>query len=158
MDVDLWKLYRMMLKLRRVEERVKSLWEAGLISGEMHLGTGEEAVIVGIVDHLLEGDALALDHRSTPALIARGVDPVLIFKELLGKSDGLCGGRGGHMHLFSPKHLAASSGIVGSAGPLAVGFALAEQLLRPKSITVAFFGEGALNQGMLLESLNLAVV
>ena len=158
MDVDLWKLYRMMLKLRRVEERVKSFWEAGLISGEMHLGTGEEALIVGIVDHLLGGDALALDHRSTPALIARGVDPVLIFKELLGKSDGLCGGQGGHMHLMSADHLAASSGIVGSAGPLAAGFALAGQLLRSKSITVAFFGEGALNQGMLLESLNLAVV
>ena len=92
MDVDLWKLYRMMLKLRRVEERIKGFWEDGLISGEMHLGTGEEAVIVGVVDHLLEGDALALDHRSTPPLIARGIDPVLIFKELLGKSDGLCGG------------------------------------------------------------------
>jgi len=153
-----FSLYGMMFKLRRVEERIKSLWEGGLISGEMHLGTGEEAVIVGVVDHLRDGDALALDHRSTPPLTARGIDPVLIFKELLGKADGLCAGQGGHMHLMSADHLVASSGIVGSAGPMAAGFALAGQLLRPRSITAAFFGEGALNQGMLLESLNLAVV
>ena len=62
--VDLWKLYRMMFEIRRVEERIKSLWEAGLISGEMHLGTGEEAVIVEVVGHIRDGDALALDHRS----------------------------------------------------------------------------------------------
>ncbi len=158
MDVDLWKLYRMMFEIRCVEERIKSLWQAGLISGEMHLGTGEEAVIVGVVDHIRDGDALALDHRSTPPLIARGVDPVLIFKELLGQTDGLCAGQGGHMHLMSADHLVASSGIVGSAGPMAAGFSLAGQMLRPNSITVAFFGEGALNQGMLLESLNLAVI
>jgi pyruvate dehydrogenase E1 component alpha subunit len=99
---------------------------------------------------------MALDHRGTPALLMRGVDPVAILRELLGREDGLCRGRGGHMHMFSKAHLAASSGIVGAAGPAAAGFALASQHLRPGAVAVAFFGEGAMNQGMLLESLNLA--
>lgn len=101
---------------------------------------------------------MALDHRATPPLIARGMDLVLLLREFLGRSDGLCSGMGGHMHLFSPEHLAASSGIVGAAGPIAAGFALATQHLRSQNLAVAFFGEGAMNQGMLMESLNLAVV
>ena len=72
---------------------------------------------------LREGDALALDHRPTAALLVRGIDPVLILRELLGYPDGLCGGMGGHMHLFSKEHLTASSGIVGSEGPAAAGVA-----------------------------------
>jgi len=127
-----------------------------LISGEMHLGTGEEAIIAGVVAHVREGDAMALDHRGTAALLMRGVDPVLILRELLGRPDGLCGGMGGHMHLFSKEHLAASSGIVGAAGPTAAGFGLAAQYLHPGAFAVAFFGEGAMNQGMLMESMNLA--
>jgi pyruvate dehydrogenase E1 component alpha subunit len=79
-----------------------------------------------------------------------------LFLEMLGDPEGLCGGRGGHMHLFSREHLAASSGIVGSSAPLGCGFALAARLLDPGKVAVAFFGEGAANQGMLLESLNLA--
>jgi pyruvate dehydrogenase E1 component alpha subunit len=153
---NLWSLYALMLKSRLFEEAVAKLWHDGAISGEMHLGTGEEGVIAGIVPQLLEGDALALDHRGTAALLMRGVDPVLIIRELLGRPDGLCGGMGGHMHLFSREHLAASSGIVGAAGPAAAGFALAAQYLRPGTVAVAFFGDGATNQGMLLESLNLA--
>ncbi len=105
---------------------------------------------------LRDGDAMALDHRGTPPLVMRGVDLVLLLKELLGRTDGLCGGMGGHMHMFSAKHLAASSGIVGSSGPLAAGFALAAQYLHPGNISVCFFGDGASNQGMLLESFNLA--
>jgi pyruvate dehydrogenase E1 component alpha subunit len=156
MSIDLWKLYATMLNSRLVEEFITQLWHDGLISGEMHLGTGEEAIIAGVVSHLKDHDAMALDHRGTAALLMRGVDPLLILKELLGKPDGLCGGKGGHMHLFSKSHLAASSGIVGAEGPTAVGFALAGQYLNPGSVSVAFFGEGAMNQGMLMESLNLA--
>jgi TPP-dependent pyruvate/acetoin dehydrogenase alpha subunit len=103
-----------------------------------------------------DGDSIALDHRGTSPMLMRGVDPLLLLKEFLGQPDGLCGGMGGHMHLFAPELLAASSGIVGSSGPLATGFALAAQYLRPGKIALAFFGEGATNQGMLLESLNLA--
>ena len=157
MEPDLWSLYRQMLRSRRFEEAVADLWEKGKISGEMHLGIGEEAIAAGVVAHLQDGDAMALDHRGTPPLVIRGVDLVLILKEFCGCSDGLCCGMGGHMHLFSRKHLAASSGIVGAAGPMAAGFALAAQYLRPGNIAVAFFGDGAMNQGMLLESFNLAV-
>lgn len=156
MPPELWTLYPLMLKSRLFEEAIAQLWHDGLISGEMHLGTGEEAVIAGIVPQLGNGDALALDHRGTAALLLRGVDPGLIVRELLGHPDGLCGGMGGHMHLFSKAHLAASSGIVGAAGPTGAGFALAAQYLRPGTVAVAFFGEGAMNQGMLMESLNLA--
>ena len=151
-------LYAQMLKSRLFEEAIAKLWHDGLVSGEMHLGTGEEAIMAGVVTQLQDGDAMALDHRGTAALLMRGVDPVLILRELLGYADGLCGGMGGHMHLFSKEHLAASSGIVGSSGPAAAGFALAAQHLRPGTVAVAFFGEGAMNQGMLLEAINLAAV
>lgn len=158
MSADLWSLYTLMLKSRLFEEAIAKLWHDGLISGEMHLGTGEEAVIAGVVSQLRDGDAMALDHRGTAALLMRGVEPESILKELLGRPDGLCCGSGGHMHLFAREILAASSGIVGSSGPCAAGFALAAQYLNPGSIAVAFFGEGAMNQGMLMESVNLAAV
>ena len=156
MPPESWSLYSLMLQSRLFEEAIAQLWHDGLISGEMHLGTGEEAIIAGVVAHVREGDAMALDHRGTAALLMRGVDPVLILRELLGRPDGLCGGMGGHMHLFSKEHLAASSGIVGAAGPTAAGFGLAAQYLHPGAFAVAFFGEGAMNQGMLMESMNLA--
>lgn len=157
MPPDRWSLYRKMLRSRLVEEAAASLWEEGLVSGEMHLGTGEEGIVAGVVSHLRDGDAMALDHRGTAPLLMRGVDPVPLLREFLGRPDGLCGGMGGHMHLFAPEHLAASSGIVGAAGPAAAGFGLAARHLRPGSLAVAFFGDGAMNQGMLLEALNLAV-
>ena len=158
MPPDKWSLYALMLKSRLFEEAISQLWHDGLISGEMHLGSGEEAIVAGVVSHLQEGDAMALDHRGSSALLMRGVDPVLILRELLGYPDGLCGGMGGHMHLFSKEYLAASSGIVGAAGPTAAGFALAAQYLRPGTVALAFFGDGAMNQGMLMESMNLASV
>ena len=77
MPPDLWSLYSLMLKSRLYEEAIAKLWNDGFISGEMHLGTGEEAIIAGVVAHLREGDAMALDHRGTAALLMRGVDPVL---------------------------------------------------------------------------------
>ena len=124
MEPDLWDLYKWMLKSRLFEEAVLQLWNEGKISGEMHLAIGEEAIAAGINAHLQEGDALALDHRGTPALMMRGIDPLLLLKEFLGHTDGLCGGMGGHMHLFSAEHLAASSGIVGESAPAALGFAI----------------------------------
>lgn len=158
MAPDLWSLYELMFKSRTFEEAVRQIWKDGKISGEMHLGMGEEAIVAGILPQLIEGDAMALDHRGTPPLLMRGVDPVALLREFMGQPDGLCGGSGGHMHLFAPDKLAASSGIVGAAGPAAAGFALAGQMLRPGTVSVAFFGEGATNQGMLMESMNLAVV
>ncbi|NIP82611.1 MAG: thiamine pyrophosphate-dependent dehydrogenase E1 component subunit alpha, partial [Gemmatimonadetes bacterium] len=150
--------YRAMLRVRAFELLLLELWEDGLISGELHLGTGEEAVAAGVAEHLRDGDALALDHRPTPLMLLRGVDPVLMVREMLGRRDGLCAGMGGHMHLFAREELAASSGIVGSSAPLGCGFALAAARLRPGSVAVATLGEGAMNQGMVMEALNLAAV
>lgn len=158
MPSDLWELYQLMLRSRLFEEAVNQLWDEGLISGEMHTGRGEEGVVAGVVSHLKDGDGMALDHRGTGPLVMRGADLVALLREFLAHPDGLCGGMGGHMHLFSKEYLAASSGIVGASGPAAVGFALAAQHLRPGSVVVAFFGEGAANQGMMMEALNLAVI
>jgi acetoin:2,6-dichlorophenolindophenol oxidoreductase subunit alpha len=156
MPPNVWSLYAQMLRCRLFEEATARCWKEGLISGELHLGTGEEGIIAGVVSQLIEGDALALDHRGTAAMLLRGVDPVSLLRELLGRPDGLCRGMGGHMHLFSKDHLAASSGIVGASGPTAAGFALAAQYLRPGAVAVAFFGEGSMNQGMMLEAMNLS--
>jgi pyruvate dehydrogenase E1 component alpha subunit len=158
LPADVWTLYESMLRSRLFETEVSQLWERGLISGEMHLGTGEEAICAGIVSQLQDGDALALDHRATSALWTRGVNPVALLREFLGREDGLCRGRGGHMHLFAPELLTASTGIVGATGPMAAGFALAAQHLRPGCVAVAYFGEGAMNEGALLEAMKLAVV
>ena len=136
---DLPLLYRQMLRSRRFEEAVRDLWQAGRIPGEMHLGLGEEAICAGLVMQLQDGDAMALDHRGTPPLLMRGVAPERLIREFMGAPDGLCGGMGGHMHLFAPEHLAASSGIVGAAGPVAAGFALAARQLRPGTVSLAFF-------------------
>jgi len=157
-EANLWYIYENMFRSRLFEEAISRAWHEGRISGEMHLSVGEEAIVAGTVLQLQAGDAMALDHRGTAPLIMRGVDPTLLFREMLGYPDGLCAGRGGHMHLFSKEHLAASSGIVGASGPAAAGFALANRYLRPRKVALAFFGEGAMNQGMLLEAMNLAVV
>lgn len=155
--MELPDLYREMKRVREFELAVADLWERGQISGEMHLGTGEEAVAAGVVTHLRDGDGLALTHRCTPPLLVRGVSMDSILRELLGRPDGLCHGRGGHMHLMSRPHLAAASGIVGASAPLAAGFALAAKRRGEGGIAVALTGDGAMNQGSLLESLNLAV-
>ncbi len=157
MAADLWALYPVMLKSRLFEEAVARLWQQGLISGEMHLGTGEEAVIAGVVRQLRDGDAMALDHRGTAALLMRGVDPVPPASRVAGPARmGCAAGWAATCTCSRKEHLAASSGIVGAAGPAAAGFALAANHLRPGSVSVAFFGDGAMNQGMLMESLNLA--
>src|SRR5512147_635761 len=93
--------YRQMARARAVEDALAALWREGRISGEMHLGTGEEAVAVGVVACLRAGDAVALDHRATPVLTALGVDLVAMIREMLGRPDGLARGRAGHMHLMS---------------------------------------------------------
>ncbi|MFH1434793.1 MAG: thiamine pyrophosphate-dependent dehydrogenase E1 component subunit alpha [Pseudomonadota bacterium] len=155
--MDLIDLYRDMYKARAFEMAQAELWHQGLISGEMHLGTGEEAIAAGVGAHMKKGDGVALDHRSTPLLTVLGVDLVLMLREMLGREDGLCGGRGGHMHLFSKEHIAASSGIVGSGAPIGAGFALAARQLRPGSVGLGFGGDGAANMGMLMEAQNLAV-
>jgi len=158
MAPDKWQLYQHMYYSRLFEEAVRQLWHDGKIYGEMHLGIGEEAIMAGIVSQLEEGDAMSLDHRGTSPLLIRGCDPVKLMREFLGFSDGLCSGMGGHMHLFSKEFMTVSSGIVGASGPAAVGFALSLLQNKSNAVVVCFFGEGAINQGMLMESFNLAVI
>lgn len=155
-EPDIFALYELMFYSRRFEEMVQELWDKGKIFGEMHMSLGEEAINAGVISHLVEGDAIALDHRGTSPLIMRGINPKKLLLELLGHPNGLCRGNGGHMHLFSKEHLVASSGIVGASGPAAVGFALASKYKKRQNIAIAFFGEGAANQSMMLSSLNLA--
>jgi len=146
-----------MARMRYVERALAELWEHGLVPGEMHLGIGEEAAIAGVLLQLSRGDATATDHRSTPVLVGRGVDPLALLLESVGDPGGLHRGRGGHMHLFAPDLPSSSDGIVGSSGPYACGYAMAAQQRKDGTAAVAFFGEGAANQGMMLEAWNLAV-
>ncbi len=151
-------LYREMARARAFELAVEDLWTRGLVSGEMHLGTGEEAVAAGVLTHLGEDDAVSLAHRASPALVVRGVPLVPLLREYLGRPDGLCHGRAGHMHVLSRERRAATSGIVGASVPIGAGLALAAKRLRKGSVALALTGEGAMNQGMVLETLNLATV
>ena len=158
-DNSLWsELYALMFESRYFEQSVSDLWHRGHISGEMHLGMGEEAIVAGIFSHLKDDDAMALDHRGTPPMVMRGIELEVLLNEFLGSHDGLCSGYGGHMHLFSKEHLIASSGIVGASAPAAIGFALAGRKYRPGAISIAFMGEGAMNQGMVMESFKPALV
>ena len=125
--MELPGLYRQMLRVRSFELAVADLWSRGLISGEMHLATGEEAVAAGVVTHLRGDDGLALTHRCSPALVVRGVSQVDMLKEMLGRQEGLCGGRAGHMHLCSKRHRVAASGIVGASLPLMLVFAIYQE-------------------------------
>src|SRR5690554_3986184 len=97
-------LYRQMARSRAFELAVAELWREGAISGEMHVGVGEEAVAAGVTAHLGEDDALALTHRCSPWVVARGVPLVPVLREILGRPGGLAGGKAGHMHLHSRVH------------------------------------------------------
>ena len=107
MEINPWHCYAQMFASRLFEESVTQIWKQGKISGEMHLSTGEEALTAGTVLQLQDGDAMALDHRGTAAMVMRGVDPYLLLREFMGKRDGLCRGQGGHMHLFSKPPLSS---------------------------------------------------
>ncbi|MDJ0954447.1 MAG: thiamine pyrophosphate-dependent dehydrogenase E1 component subunit alpha [Acidimicrobiia bacterium] len=148
--------YRTMMRIRLVEEALVKAWAAGYVPGEYHSGIGEEGINAGVVMHLSDEDAMALDHRGTGPLIARGADPLALMLEVMGSEEGMNAGRAGHMHLMDPELHAAADGIVGSSGPLAVGHAIALQRLHPGRVAIAFHGEAAANQGMMMEAYNLA--
>lgn len=148
----------MMLRIRLMERVLTQAWADGQVPGEYHSGIGEEAIVVGVLTHLGERDAVAADHRSTGPLVARGVDLTALLTEVVGGETGLNSGWAGHMHLMDPRLRVAADGIVGSSAALAVGQAVAAQQLRPGAVAVAFFGEGAMNAGVVLEAVNLAAV
>jgi TPP-dependent pyruvate/acetoin dehydrogenase alpha subunit len=151
------KAYLTMVRMRLVEEALVQAWADGLVPGEYHSGIGEEGINAGVLAHLNGGDSMALDHRNTSPLVGRGTDLTALLLEVMGSEEGLNRGRAGHMHLMDPSIPAAADGIVGTSGPLAVGHAVAHQRLNPGRVAIAFHGEAAVNQGMLMEAYNLAV-
>jgi TPP-dependent pyruvate/acetoin dehydrogenase alpha subunit len=154
---DARRAYRLMVRMRLVEESLVRAWHDGLVPGEYHSGVGEEGINAGVLMHLSGRDSMALDHRNTGPLVGRGADPRSLMLEVLGSEEGVNRGRAGHMHVLVPDLNAGSDGIVGSSGPLAAGQALAHTQRDAGRVAIAFHGEGAMNAGMLMESYNLAV-
>lgn len=131
----------------------------GEIPGFVHLYAGEEASATGICMHLSSVDKLASTHRGHGHCIAKGVDVKAMMSEIYGKRDGICGGKGGSMHIAEiAKGMLGANGIVGGGPPLMCGAALAAKTLKNRGVAVAFYGDGASNQGTTLESLNLAKI
>jgi acetoin:2,6-dichlorophenolindophenol oxidoreductase subunit alpha len=156
-DFDPVAAYRMMLRMRLVEESIVRAWRDGLVPGEYHSGIGEEGINAGVVLHLSGADTVAADHRNTAPFLGRGADPRSLLLEVLGSEQGMNRGWAGHMHLLDPDLHVAADGIVGASAPLAVGNAIAHARLRPGRVAVSLHGEAAMNQGMLMEAYNLAV-
>jgi len=156
---DLLGLYRRMLLIRRIEERLGEDFKRGDLPGPVHLYIGEEAVATGVCAHLTDADWIASTHRGHGHFLAKGGDPRLLVAEVYGREGGACRGMGGSMHVadFS-KGILGANGIVGGGIGLAVGAALAAQLDRKGAVSVAFFGDGAANQGVLMEALNVSAL
>ncbi|MGB9867759.1 MAG: thiamine pyrophosphate-dependent dehydrogenase E1 component subunit alpha [Bacillota bacterium] len=162
----LLRMYREMVTIRVYEEKMAEAYQegkypvfniaSGPVPGEMHLAAGQEPVAVGVCIHLRKDDAVVGTHRPHHFAIAKGVDLRRMTAEIFGKVTGLGRGKGGHMHLFDPDVHFGCSGIIGASIPQAVGAALAFKARRTDQVAVAFFGEGAANQGAFHEGLNLA--
>ncbi len=151
--------YRVMRTIREFEERVHEEFATGDIPGFVHLYAGEEASAAAICSHLDDRDAIASTHRGHGHCIAKGVDVAAMMAEIYGKSTGSCHGKGGSMHIADlSKGMLGANGIVGGGPPLICGRALASKFKGDGGVAVAFFGDGASNQGTTLESLNLATV
>jgi pyruvate dehydrogenase E1 component alpha subunit len=152
-------LYRTIVLIRRVEERLISLFADGEVPGFIHLGIGQEAVAAGVMSALRPEDTIASTHRGHGHAIAKGLPLRGFFAELLAREEGLCRGRGGSMHVADMSvGMLGANGIVGAGLPIALGSALAHKRLRPATIAVAFFGDGALAEGLLHECANMAAL
>ncbi|WP_254841063.1 thiamine pyrophosphate-dependent dehydrogenase E1 component subunit alpha [Natronomonas marina] len=161
-------MYEDMVTARYYEERLQEEYlegkqpafdiSAGPIPGELHLAAGHEASGAGVCIHLRDDDTVTAPHRPHHVAIAKGVDLKRMTAEIFGRETGLGKGKGGHMHLFDPDVNFACSGIIAQGCPPAVGAALAAKKRNTDSVAVAFLGEGAIDQGGFLESLNFASV
>ncbi len=156
---ELERLYVDMVRIRRFEERVVELFQAGLVKGTAHSYAGEEAIAVGACAHLRKDDYVASYHRGHGHCIAKGARTNRMMAELMGRATGYCQGLGGSMHVADlERNILGANGIVGAAMPLSVGAGLAIRLRGGDQVVIAFFGDGANNQGIFHESLNLATV
>lgn len=156
---ELVRAYRGMCTIREFEERVHKEFATGQIPGFVHLYAGEEASAVGVCMQLDDGDHIASTHRGHGHAIGKGCDVGGMMKEIFGRQGGLCKGKGGSMHIADiSKGMLGANGIVGGGPPLACGAALAARVKGSKAVAVAFFGDGAFNQGTTLEAMNFASV
>ncbi|HKE06940.1 MAG TPA: thiamine pyrophosphate-dependent dehydrogenase E1 component subunit alpha [Candidatus Acidoferrum sp.] len=153
------RMYRQMVRIRLFEEQVNELYTRALMPGLAHLYIGEEAVAVGICEALKNTDYITSTHRGHGHCLAKGAMPDRMFAELLGKEAGYCRGKGGSMHIADPAtgNLGANAIVGGSTG-IATGAALTAKRLKTDQVSVCFFGEGALGQGVLYEVMNLAAL
>ncbi|MBF0100105.1 MAG: thiamine pyrophosphate-dependent dehydrogenase E1 component subunit alpha [Desulfobacterales bacterium] len=156
-DENLIDLYRTMIKIRLFEEKIIDVYSAQDMRTPVHLYIGQEAIAAGVCLHLGPKDYITTNHRSHGHCLAKGMDPKVLFAELYGKRTGCCRGKGGSMHPASVEHgILGTSAIVGGGIALAVGNALAANMRREKRVTVAFFGDGATEEGIFFECLNFA--
>ena len=156
---ELLGAYRRMATIRQFEERLHDEIMTGEIAGFTHLYAGQEAVAVGVCDHLSVDDMIVSTHRGHGHCIAKGCDVKGMMQEIFGKAGGLCKGRGGSMHIADLSvGMLGANGIVGGGAPQAVGAALAAKLDGKGRVAIAFSGDGACNQGTTFEAMNMAVV
>lgn len=156
---NILKAYRQMRMIRDFEERLHLENRTGEIAGFTHLYAGQEAIAVGVCEHLTDRDYIVSTHRGHGHCIAKGCDPKLMMHEIYGRADGLCKGRGGSMHIADlDKGMLGANGIVGGGPPIAVGAALAAKARGNGTVSVSFSGGGASNQGTVFEAMNMAVV
>ncbi|MFT4054197.1 MAG: thiamine pyrophosphate-dependent dehydrogenase E1 component subunit alpha [Novosphingobium sp.] len=160
----LTRAYRQMKLIREFEERLHEEIQTGEIAGFTHLYCGQEAVAVGVCEHLTERDKIVSTHRGHGHCLAKGCDLDGMMKEIWGSQDGLCNGKGGSMHIADiDKGMLGANGIVGAGAPIAVGAAISSKIDGPDengklAVSIAFSGDGACNQGTTFEAMNLAVV
>ncbi len=155
----LLRAYRGMKTIRLFEERVTREFEAGNIPGFVHVYDGQEAIALGVCMNLDDADIIGSTHRGHGHCIAKGCDVIGMMKEIMGKADGLCKGKGGSMHIADiDKGMLGANAIVGGGPPLCNGAALSAKTLKTGKVAVSFNGDGSSNQGTVMEALNLAVV
>lgn len=152
-------MFRTMNLIRAFEHAAARAWHEGLVRGSVHQYVGEEAIAVGVCANLRPSDYLASYHRGHGHSIAKGADVTRMMKELFGRAEGTCGGKGGSMHIadFSVGMIGAN-GVVADGVTIAVGAAQAVKLRGEDRIVVTFFGEGAINRGPLMEAFNWSVI
>jgi TPP-dependent pyruvate/acetoin dehydrogenase alpha subunit len=156
---DRLDLLRRMIRIRRFEEKLSWLFKRGTLPGFVHLYTGEEAVAVGVCSALRTSDRITSTHRGHGHLIAKGATVDKMMAELFGRVDGYCRGKGGSMHIVSFElGIMGTNGIVGGGIPIGTGSAWGDKHLGRDSVTAIFFGDGASNQGVFFESMNLAAI
>ena len=156
---DWLAMHRMMMLIRGFEEAVRGLAAGGAVPGLVHLCRGQEATNVGVIAALEPTDLIASHHRGHGHCLAKGAAPDALLAEFLGRAPGMCGGRSGSMHVIDLAHgNLGTNGIVGGGVPLALGAALAARNRGDGQVSVCFFGDGALNQGLVHECMNMAAI